>query len=408
MQIKKLDLHRVLLFAGGMSLILVYLLSWVDVITDPVQRTGSDFIAFYAAGKNMVEYTPAAAYDLPYLKTQEESVIGFKIADQDVNPFVHPPFILPILWLVAYFDYIPAFYMWAAFMLIACVLSAQIAVKSFAPVENVDRIALWMGVFLFFPLFISLVNGQDSAVLLLGAMIWYYGLVHHSDKTAGLGLALTTIRPQIALLLAIPFFFNASRRNVWWWFCLGGAILVSISILIIGVEGAQNFLSILSVSASGEGYKINEIAMVNLIGLIKRLLPGLDATVIRTIGWAGSLTSLITLSLIWKYAHAITGRLISLAVIMAIFTSPHLHYHDLALLVIPLLVATHRLITTQKAIKKSASLLLMCASFVLLFTYSIPQLKYAVVYLIELAVLGFLWLLGNGSEPHQDLVGHQS
>jgi hypothetical protein len=387
MKIKKINVPRIIFLTGSLSLVIIYVLSWVEVISDPVQRTASDFMAFYAAGRSMFTSTPAEAYDLTHLKLNEENVLGFKIADQDVNPFVHPPFILPILWLVAHFGYVAAFYGWAVFILVLCALCAQMALKLSPATSGSSGLVLWAGVFLFFPLFISLVNGQDSALLLLGAMIWYYGLTIKSDKTAGLGLALTVIRPQVALMLAIPFFFNTHHRKVWWWFCLGGSVLAILSMLLIGVHGVQNFINILSISAGGEGYKINESAMFNLIGFIKRLLPAQDAADIRMVGWIGTLTGLFSLCMVWRKSSNIAEQYISLAVITAIFTSPHLHYHDLALLVIPLLVVIRRLVESGKAQPGLASLIPIFVSFIFIFSYSILQLVYPVVYLVELSLL---------------------
>ncbi len=400
----KINFPRILFISASFALVIIYVLSWVDVITDPVQRTGADFISFYAAGRGMLEDSPKAAYDLKIIKINEEKVAGFQTAAQDVFPYMHPPFILPMLWLIAHVDYIPAFYLWVGFMLLLCALCAFITMKLMPLTENTSHIALWTGVLLFFPLFISLVNGQDSALLLLGVLLWYYGLMQDSDRIAGLGLALTTIRPQIALVLAIPFLFNAPRRKVWWWFCLGAGLLAVLSILLIGIDGVKNFLSILSVSASGEGYKINEIDMVNLIGVVKRTLPTIHSSTTRVIGWIGSLIGLIILCWMWWKAKAIDGRYISLAVIIAAFTSPHLHYHDLALLIVPMLITIRGLITAEKMTPDYAVLIPFGISLILAFTYSVKPLTYPIIYLLEVALLISPWWL-NKKESFNTPVG---
>lgn len=387
MQSTKPRYHRILFFSGVLSLSLVYVLSWIDVITAPTQRTASDFMAFYAAGRSMIEHGPSAAYELPYLKANEEEVLGFQVREQDVNPFVHPPFILPLLGLAARFDYVPAFYVWIFMMLGLCALGAYVAVGLIEAASGMDKLAVGLGVVLFFPLYISLLNGQDSAVLLLGALLWYYGLARSSHKLAGLGLALATIRPQIALVLAIPFFFNAAHRKVWWWFCAGSGILVLASFALLGWDGVQSFLRILSVSAGGEGYRINEAAMVNLIGLIKRSMPGLDAEVVRTIGWLSLLVGSIGLCIVWRKFSLDREMLLSLAVIVALFISPHLHYHDLSLLLIPILVLIRMSTRLDIELLKWAALLPFGISLVFILTYSIPPLTYFVVYLVQLALL---------------------
>jgi hypothetical protein len=250
-------------------------------------------------------------------------------------------------------------------------------------------------------LFISLVNGQTSALLLLGVLVWYYGLSQNSNRTAGLGLALAVISPQIALVLAIPFIFHAPRRKVWWWFCLGGAILAVLSMAMLGRIGVQNFINALSLSASGEGYHTNEIAMYNLIGLVKRFPLSLDAADIRMIGWVGSLVGLIILCWLWGRTVSITDKYISLAVITAIFTSPHLHYHDLALLIIPIFVGIRSLVAAGKTPLEFASLMPLCISLMFILIYSIPQLNYAIVYLAELVLLIIPWRFKNKKEITQ-------
>jgi len=41
--------------------------------------------------------------------------------------------------------------------------------------------------------------------MILGVFLWLLGFRHKKDLLAGLGLALTSVRPQIALLLALSF-----------------------------------------------------------------------------------------------------------------------------------------------------------------------------------------------------------
>ena len=402
MQFNKQTLQRILFLSGVASLLIVYLLSWVDVITDPNQRTASDFMAFYAAGRSALESTSAMAYDVASIKANEERVLGYSIADQDVNFLVHPPLVLPILVLLARFEYVPAFYLWAAFLLTLCAACAQMTLKLLEPVQGVNRLALWFGTFLFFPLYISVVNGQTSALLLLGVLIWYYGLMKNSDRLAGLGLALTTISPQIALILAIPFFFNHKYRKVWWWFCLGAAVLVTISVAMLGIQGIQNYFHVLSLSASGDGYHTHEFAMVNLLGFMERLLPNADLASIRTIAWIASLLGLIGLCAIWRNVSLPDDKLILLSVIIAIFTTTHLHYHDLALLVIPIVVVVRRFSLADRSALGWVVLIPFGISLLFLLTYSIPQLTYLMVYMVEFILLISTWRINGRYKINPD------
>ena len=74
-----------------------------------------------------------------------------------------------------------------------------------------ERMLFIAAFMLYYPTFISLLKGQDTAFLLLGGTLWVYGLLKEKDPLAGLGLAMLVIRPQIALVLAIPFIFKRRR-----------------------------------------------------------------------------------------------------------------------------------------------------------------------------------------------------
>lgn len=45
------NLRRIFIIAGIISLAISYVGIWFRLINDPVERTGSDFIAFYSAGR---------------------------------------------------------------------------------------------------------------------------------------------------------------------------------------------------------------------------------------------------------------------------------------------------------------------------------------------------------------------
>ena len=202
---------------------------------------------------------------------------------------------------------------------------------------------------------------------------------------------MTLIRPQMGVMFALPFIFR--RRKVWWWFCAGASVLVLISILLLGWTGIVNFLRILITSADGEGNKFfNENLMVNLIGLLRRTFPFLEAAFVRLVGWIGFAVATIYLCVVWAKNGEIKERHIGLAVIITIIGVPHIHYHDLALLLIPIF-GIIRIMLDKKLLKISnAALMPLIASLLLFVSYFlIPTLKYFVPYLLEIIILAALW-----------------
>jgi hypothetical protein len=384
---KRINLGRIFLIAGLLSQAIIYSALWVRMITSAAERTGTDFIAFYSAGRIALTGRVYEAYLPQVQQAAEENVLGFTIAIEELAPFVHPPFIIPPLALIAYLPYVSAFYAWAIILLAIFSIAVYFLYRAIPPGD--DRGVLIASSLLFFPIFVSILNGQDSALLLLGAAVWYYGLVKGNDRLAGLGLALTVIRPHIALLLAIPFLFRG--RRVWWWFLAGASGLALFSFLVVGLRGTVNFLHILTISASGEGYKTNEIAMVNFLGLLRRLVPTLAPEPTRVISWVTYFIGIVFLSVLWARSEQIKAKHAGAAILVAILAAAHLHYHDLVLLLIPLF-SVIAIIKSEKYLNQGITRYFpLIASWLLIGSNFHPLLKYSIPYLLGLVLAVSLW-----------------
>lgn len=386
---KSSRLLRIFFIAGLVSLFISYLGIWVRFISDPVERTGSDFIAFYSAGRVAQDDGAAHVYrPLSQQQIQEEQV-GFPLAPGQVLLYNHLPYLIPVLRLIVSADYVGSFYRWT-FLLIALYVTGLMFLSQVLKDAGLDsRRTLLAGIggFLFLPLFFSLMNGQDTAFLFLGAAIWIYGLLSGKEIVSGLGLSLTTVRPHIALILALPMLF--SYRKAFLGFLLGSGILALFSFLILGIDGTREFIDILFLSAGGEWYGMKESAMYNLIGLLVRTMPWLGANTIRLVGWAIYIIAVIGLCILWTRHKNLQGGKIGLTVILALLTVPHLHFHDLALLLIPVYELMRSIARTGGVRIPIAIALPIAISLVLLLGNIAPLLQYTLPYLIMLALAGY-------------------
>ena len=403
----RLSFRKVFLIAGIVSLLLLYPVLWLRVMTDPAQRTAADFLPFYAAGRIALTQGLSMVYDWESQRQAENDILDETIRQilvsrgqplnpqnssppiqaSEVNPFPHPPFIVPLLMLLALLNYLPAFVVWSVLMSIIFLICAIMLVRLVPQIQGQDRWALFLATVLFFPAFYSVLNGQDTALLLLGASLWVYGLFQEHDSLSGIGLALTLIRPHMVVMLALPFMFK--RRKVWWAFCAGAGVLVLISALLLGRIGMENYLRILVTSANGEGNKFfNENLMVNLIGLLQRTFPAIQSSSIRLVGWIGFAAALVYLCVVWAKSAGIKEKQVALAVLTTIFFVPHIHYHDLALLLIPIF-GIMRIMLNKKILKTRDAVLLPLGVSILLFAsfLLLPALKYIVLYLLMIMIL---------------------
>jgi hypothetical protein len=388
---KTVDLRRMFLIAGLLALVISYALLWLRMVASRSEQTGADFIAFYAAGRVAQTAGMGKVYDAGLQQAIQQEEVGFLLAPGQVLLYNHAPYLIPLLGLIVDGNYIASFSRWVILLIIFFVTSAGVMARLLMEqgIQRRNILITIAGALTFFPLFVSLLNGQDTAVLFLGASLWLAGLLLDRDPLAGLGLALTTIRPNIALFLAVPFLFR--RRRVFLWFCAGTLALAIVSVWILGVEGVRTYLGVLLASAGGEWYGMKEAAMVNLIGLLRRVAPGLEAGVVRSLGWGAYLLGLAGACLLWARSREIRGRRAGLAVVLAVFTVPHLHYHDLTLLLIPLLSLILVLAREKFLEERTAVLLPLGFSLVLLFSNFLPVLKFNLPYLVMLLLGLALW-----------------
>jgi hypothetical protein len=378
---------RVYTLAGIVLLALLFPLLWARMIANPADRTGSDFIAFFAAGRVSQIHGMPQAYDPDLQQAVEEQQVGFPLAPGQVLLYNHVPYLLPLLATLVDGDYVASFVRWVLILSIL-LLAGVVCLDRLAGrgrFEKAERIALSAGLFLFYPFLVCLMNGQDSAFAVLGLAIFVYGFFTGRERLAGLGLALTTVRPQLAIFLALPFLFHG--RKVLLWFFAGSALLILASLFVLGPAGMRAFVDLLLVTAGGEWYGLKEPLMLNLIGLLWRTLPGLGAETIRTIGWTAFAAAVVGFCLLWRLRPRVEAREVALLVIAAVFFSPHLHYHDLSLLVIPLFLLAVDLVRTGRLLPRQVVLVPLTASLWLLFSGFSEWTRLGAPYLLMAGIL---------------------
>lgn len=368
-----------------------YAVLMISYIRMPGKLEQADFLFYYSVGRVAREHGLDTVYNLDLESTAQAEVTNLPVGAQDIFLPNHPPFLYPVLMFISYLDYRSAYTCFAVFLyllVIAGLPSLGRALKQ----NGWSRLQVWLalgGILLFEPFFISVLKGQDSALLLLGGILWLSGMIHNDDRLAGLGLSLTFIRPQIAIMLALPFLFR--RRKIFDWFCAGAAALGLYSYLQVGWNGMSDYINILTLSAGGEGYGMSESSMFNFSGLLLRLAPRLDLDLVHSIGWILFGATLVGMCLLWVRSKSIRYHHIALVVVMSLFAAPHLHYHDLALLVIPVIGLGLAGIKAGRMTIVRAAVLPMSVSVLLLFSEFWDPVRFTTPYLLMAVLPSLTW-----------------
>ena len=369
-------------------LISVYLSLWKIQIESPEIYNTADFIAFYTAGEIAREDGASQVYNLQKQLDVQTALKNKEIAPNELISYNHLPFLIPLLKIITNENYTTSFTRWGFILLAINIGSTIILLKIFPDFNRKEQIIAAAGTMLFFPSIISILQGQDTAILLLGASIWMVGLLQKKDHLAGLGLALVTVRPHIALVLAIPFIFK--QRRVWWWFFLGASTLALFSIALIGFGGTQEFIQLLTISSRGEGFQLKPEAMFNFVGILARIIPTISHETLEIIGWSSFGVAIIGLSVLWRKSKEIGEAHIGAAILLSLFIAPHLHYHDLALLLLPLLAVFKIAISEKKIAIEVVSIIPLCTAFILFVNHYLPSI-YPLPYFLMLTLMILSW-----------------
>jgi hypothetical protein len=244
---------------------------------------------------------------------------------------------------------------------------------------------------LFYPIFISILIGQDTIFILLGALLWMQALEKEQDNLAGIGLGLMLLRPQIALIFSLPLLFT--RRKAWWWFCAVASFISLFSLVLINWDGLQDFIQLMVISAKGNGYGLNQVNMHNFTGLILRSFPTIDKITLQWLKWGIYFVAIIGLCYLWwRRKDRLNAQLIGATVLLGVFTSPHLHFHDISLLILPGLAVVLPWAKTDGWNKARALIVLPAISLLLIFTHFITSVWfYRSVYMIMIVLGISLW-----------------
>ena len=298
-----------------------------------------DFTAMYAAGRCVVSGLGSRIYD-----QQVQAGIQQQFASHVKNrlgplPFTHPPFEAALFAPLGLVSYTTAYWLWNGFSLLALLVFLYLLRPHLPALRDWSKALPVLAGLAFFPVFVCLLQGQDSLLLLLLLGLAFVALKREREFLAGVCLALALFRFQLVLpLLAVLLL----RRK---WKVLPGFALVAaawagVSAAVVGWQQAWNYpRTILQLSRAQAAGAMNPTNMPNLRGIVSALAGEGNA--------AHLLIALISLALVGGAAWLWTSDpakpefdlSFALAVVVAIMASYHLMAHDLSLLLLPLLLA---------------------------------------------------------------------
>lgn len=304
--------RAILLSLVLVSQAILYGVKWFQ--SDPLT---SDFPYFYNVTR-LYEFG-RNPYDL---KAQCEA--EFLMRQGDCAGYSHTPILLPLMGLLFNEDFYASYWRWSAFQIVLVLASAWCLYLISGNIFGSIQCAL------FPPVMGAMMIGNDTTFILTALLGGAVLLLRKQDLWAGLCLSLAVLKPQIALPLAIPLLFV--RPKAFLGFLVGGFVLTAYSFAIVGREGFIGIIEITrSLSAGSNLGGVSHAIMFNTTGLLAR------AGVSTVWAWPIYVAGIVWLSY-FLGQRGVNQRSLSFAIVVTVFTCPHLFFYDLSYLVLPLIV----------------------------------------------------------------------
>ncbi len=296
---------------------------------------GPDFYSFYSGARLYVLKGGSAVYDLALQRQFELQVIPNSPDRFIVLPYFHPPYYTLLIAPLAFLDYRSAYYVMAAVNIILVAVLIVLLARSSERIHGRSALVAAALVGGFFPLFITILQGQSDLIVLVPLAAAYTAWARGRPGWAGIFTGLALAKPQ--LLLLVPVLFIARRS----WRALAGfgaviAALGTVSVAGFGLGPVLGYVNAVGRWAIGGSLPTNgeivytDTAVYSLRNVLEAVPGGGKGVALAILV---ILLAFVALSLSWRPDKP---RLdFALAIAASLVLSPHQNIHDLALLVIP-------------------------------------------------------------------------
>jgi len=399
--------------ALGLTVALLFFIVLLNaLIGDPSHM---DFAEFYAGGLIIRQGNASRLYDLDGQARIERQFLNGERAL--VNP--HPPYESLLFAGLARLSYRKAYLLWGA-MNAFFWLWFQHLLRPYAPVAR-RPFRYFLLCSIFFPLWVALLRGQTSVLLLLAFSLTYVCVKRGRDLLAGVFLGLGLIKFAVVLPFACICFVR-SKWKMMAGLASAASVLGLLSLATVGPEGVRSYLQLLGAilkrpgdPAYGESFR--SWGMPTVGGMFATLLTGRVST-----AHIAALTAVTSIALVlftaWRWRQQdrkggenVSSLMFAAALVVSLVTAPHLYLHDLTLvlLAVVLVAGSSELVdkSPERVVLISAILILYAAPLYVLLVHW--EMMYLLAPLLAAFALALISLAGKTTfPPGRETISHRN
>ncbi len=324
--------------AYSVGLCIIYIAIWgasvirgAPPLNSNREPIGGDYIAFYAAGRLVLQGQASLMYDRAAVQSVQSAALNGAVPGF-YDPYRNPPFFALVFAPLAWLDLLPSFALWSIISL-ALLWVALWQSPGHMRQRGAKTEGLLLACLGFPGVYFCLIDGQNSTLSLLLYVLVYRALLAGRERRAGTFAALGLFKPQLFFLLPVLLF--ATRR----WRSLGAyvgttALLALISLSLVGTNGivdwARSLLDFESGNAERNGWRMSSVT-----AFITQLVPG-HISVALALSLVACTALVGLLIAVWRRpgGDSLSAYGWSLTVLIALLVDPHLVDYDLTTLVL--------------------------------------------------------------------------
>lgn len=372
---------------------------------DAALKGGADLSSFYSAVRMVRSGQGSQLYDIAAQGRSQAELFPDLTTRSGTLIFLHPPFEALLYLPLAYVSYPVAYAIWAAVNILLMLLTVALLLPYMKELKSLWRplpLLMFLG---FFPVFIGVLQGQDSICLLFIFALTFDSLKKGHELRGGILLGLGLFKFQYTLPFLVPFILWR-RWKVAGGFTISAVLLFLLSLPVAGFEGTLSYATFLltltrklSVShhlQNAAGIMSN--TMPNIHGIVEMLIPGpLFSGLQKPLIVLLSGLAVLWLARQWPLGRSLQAKTFdlgfSLAMVTSILVSYHLLLHDLSLLLIPFILMLGRLAKGEAFTGRRG--LVLCGVVVLFYLSPLYLLlmRHGLMYLLFWPILALFLML---------------
>ena len=328
--------HRIAALSVGLGIAMcaVTLPCWWTIVRDhspSCSVSKPDFMSLYTGAK-LFWTNRSALYNLEQQRLIQESIDPSR--GDWVLPFFYPPFFAAFLVPLAWLRFSAAFIVMTVINIVLLATTIELLVRRLQ-LNRQQTYWLVLTTLCNYGVHYGLLEGQTSFIALLLLTLFMLTLRESGFASSGIWSGFLFFKPQLAGIPLLILLSNKKWRALEWAFLTLG-LFALISLVGVGADGIKDYLALSAQAAAGDDYlRIEPEGMHNLRALTYFFFP---APWRDAVWWAGTIVLVALIVARSRASEKPNGIFFAEWITIAaalILVSPHLHSHDLTLLIIP-------------------------------------------------------------------------